>query len=207
MTTTEDIDRLIDAWEAGIFTSTEFQDKLMTVVWALPAAEKRAALQALAAHLNEDVRHAARELQVFARHEALSRDFDYVRANSPLRPGVRLELFGGYDYYSTEGKPWWLNGHECYRAIFLGFASFGENAIPAGLVEFDEAIDLPGHKGRFGVLRTSYDSHTFAWGEAEGVVAVHVREALPEDLASIRSSLDLALAAETHASYRVEQAS
>ncbi len=205
MATNDDIDRLIAAWEAGIFTFTEFQDKLMTLVWALPAAEKRAAMEVLTAHANEDVRQAALELQVFARHEALSRNFDYVRQNSPLRPGARLELFAGYDYHSTEGKPWWLDGHECYRATFLGFASLGENTIPAGLVEFDQTIELPGHKGRFAVLRTSYDSHSFAWGEPDGVVSVHVREALPPDLASIRSSLDLTLATETHASYRVDE--
>lgn len=140
------------------------------------------------------------------RHEQLSKDLDYVRQNSPLRPGMRVELFGGYDYYSSDGKPRWLNGRDCYRAEFLGFASCGEDTIPVGLVEFDEPVELPGHKGRYGILRTSYSSHGFAWGETEDTVEVHLTEALPEDFAAIRSDLTADSAAETHATYRVEAA-
>jgi hypothetical protein len=35
-----------------------------------------------------------------------------------------MELFGGYDYYSSGGKPLWLKGRDCDNATFLGFASW-----------------------------------------------------------------------------------
>jgi hypothetical protein len=116
----------------------------------------------LLAHTDPDVRQAAQEFQGSARHEELSKSLDYISRTSPLRKGVRLELFGGYDYYSTEGKPGWLNGRDCYRATFLGFAARGEDTIPAGLIEFDETIEVPGHRGRFGVLLASYSMNSAA---------------------------------------------
>lgn len=206
MPLTDHIHDLIRAWEAGVLTFGEFQGQILMNLWKLPAAQKRAALDELSAHANEDVRKAAAELLLLARHEELSINFNYVKQNSPLRPGVRLELFDGYDYHSSAGKPWWLNGHDCYGAIFLGFVSCGENTIPAGLVEFDEPIALVGHKGRYGVLRAGCDSNSVAWAETEGVVAVHVVEALPEDPISIRSLLDPSHATETHATYRINPA-
>ena len=205
MSWTDDIERIVEDWQSGHLTSLELESRMMAVLWRLPFAERDAGLRALAARSDEAVRNAAIELQALAQNDALSRDADYVRQNSPLRPGMRLELFGGYDYYASQGKPWWLNGHECYRATFLGFASCGEDAIPAAVVEFDEAIALPGHAGRYGILRASPSSRAIAWGGTEEVVAVHVRQARPADnLAAERSALDLALAAETHATCRVE---
>ena len=160
----------------------------------------------LSADANEDIRRVALEFQIFERHAELSRNIDYVRQNSPLRPGVRLELFGGYDYYSSDGKPWWLNGRDCYKAAFLGFASCGENTIPAGLVEFDEAIEIPGHIGRYGVLLARHGSlDSFTWGQTEDTVAVYVTEAPPEDLSAIRCDRAFAAALETHATYRVAE--
>ncbi len=132
------------------------------------------------------MREAASECGLFTHHHELSWNLDYIRLNSPLQPGVRLELFGGYDYYSTDGKPWRLNGQDCYRATFLRFASRGENTIPAGLVEFDEVIERPGYKGRIGVLLASFGSNFVAWLAAEDDVAVYVTEALPEDVSPFR---------------------
>jgi hypothetical protein len=176
----------------------------MVRLWSLPLIARRAALEALSAHADKDVRNAALEIEAMARNEKLSKDLDYVRQNSPRRRGTRLELFGGYDYYSSEGKPWWLNGRDCYRATFLAFASRGEDTIAAGLVEFDEAIDVPGHKGRYGILLASFGLRTVAWQQTEGDVVVHVTETFPEDLAFIRSSKALDAALETNATYRVE---
>jgi hypothetical protein len=201
MTQTEEMHRLIDAWERNVITSLEFQNEMMLHLRTLPLAERGAALEALSAHPNEDIRRVALEFRIFERNEELSKNLDYVREKSPLRPGVRLELFGGYDYYSSQGKPWWLNGRDCYKAAFLGFASCGENTIPAGLVEFDEAIEIPGHTGRYGVLLARHGSlDSFTWGQAEDTVAVYVTESPPEDLSAIRSERAL----ETHATYRVE---
>jgi len=114
-----------------------------------------------------------------------------------------MELFGGYDYYSSGGKPLWLKGRDCHNATFLGFASSGENTIPVVLVKLDDFLELSRHKSSFAIQRTMYGSDSFAWGQPEGVVEVHVMEALPEDFISIRSRLTSAFATETHASYRI----
>jgi hypothetical protein len=164
MTQSADIAALIRLWEDNAITFGELQSQLMALIWKLPVAERHAALETLSGHANADIRTTASEFKILMRNEALSKNLDYVRQNSPLRPGVRLELFGGYDYYSTEGKPWWLNGHDCYKATFLGFAPRGDDKIPAGLVEFDEVLDLPGHNGRYGVLLTSYGLDSAALG-------------------------------------------
>jgi hypothetical protein len=49
------------------------------------------------------------------------------------------------------------------------------------LVKLDDFLELSRHKGSFAILRTMYGSDSFAWGQPEGVVEVHVMEALPED--------------------------
>ena len=198
----EKFHHLIRLWERECLASNEFFDQMLDHLQKLPVPEKRATVEALAAHVNPDIRRMAAEFQVILHHKELSRNPDYVRQHSPLRPGTRLELFGGYDYYSTRGKPWWLNGREYYQAIFLGFAFRGENMILAGLVEFDEVIDVPGHKGRYGILLAGYSSLSVAWGQTEDTVAVYLVEALPEDLAAASFSYDSAI--ETHATYRVE---
>ncbi len=66
-------------------------------------------------------------------------------------------------------------------------------------MEFDETIELPGHKGRYGVLFGTYGPRAAAWAETKGTVTVHVVEALPEDLNVVRFSGDAA-ATQTHAS-------
>jgi hypothetical protein len=205
MTKSEEFHWLIRAREGNIIASNEFRDRMTDYLRKLPFAKRHAALEALSTHADEGVRQAALEFQVLQRHEELSKNFDYVRRNSPLQSGARLELFGGYDYYSSEGKPWWLNGRAFYKATFLGFASYGESTIPAGLVEFDEVIEVPGHKGRYGVLLATYGLHSFAWGQTEGVAEVYVTQALPEDLTTIRNHRASASAIETHATYRVEE--
>jgi len=203
MTPSEEIHHLISAWKRNCLTFGELFDHMWGQLHKLPLAKKRAVLEALSAHDDEDIRKAAFEFQIWVRHEELSKNLDYVRQNSPLHPGVRLQLFGGYDYYSSDGKPWWLNGRICYTATFLGFASYDENTSPAGLVEFDEVIEVPGHKGRYGILRTTFNSDSIAWGQSEGLVVVNVTEAMPEDLNFLRSSRASASAIETHATYRV----
>jgi hypothetical protein len=190
MTGIEEIHRLIRAWEENYFTSLEFQDRVLGQLRELPAAEV--------------VRNVAVEFRSLQRHEALSKDIDYVRRISPLRPGIRLELFGGYDYYATEGKPAWLNGRECYRATFLDFASYGENTIPVALVEFDEVIEVFGQKGRYGVLFGTFGFDSVVWGQTDDVVAVYVCEALPEDLTLIRFFRASDSVIETHATCRIE---
>jgi hypothetical protein len=206
MTQIEEIGRLIRSLD--YLTSGEFYDRMMDYLQKLALADRPAALEALSAHANEDVRKAVSEFQIIKRHEEQSKNPDYVRRNSPLHPGVRLEMFGGYDHYSSQGKPWWLNGQDCYMATFLNFTSYDENAFPAALVEFDEVITLPGHNGRYGVLFATHGLlESIAWGQTEAVVEVHLTEKLPEDLASLQSYRNSASAIETHATYRVEEIS
>ncbi len=200
-----EIDELIRNWEEESFTSSEFSARMMNCLWALPAFERNSALEHLSAHADENVRQVASEWQAFARQRELSTNLDYVRRHSPLRPGVRLVLFGGYDYYATEGKPAWLNGRECYRATFLRFASRGDDMIPAGLVEFDEQIESLGHNGRFGIMLTSYGPNSFAWEQPEDDVVVYVTIALPDDVSSFRfDGRATPDPIETHAIYRIE---
>jgi hypothetical protein len=203
MTGTEEIDRLIRAFENNYFTTGEFQNLAIVQLAKLSAAEQHDALQTLSAHAREDVRNVAIEFRLLQRHEALSKSIDYIRRISPLRPGIRLERFGGYD--SSERQPAWLNGRDCYKATFLRFASWGENTIPIALVEFDEVIEGPGYKGRYGVLFARFGPTSIAWGESEDVVEVYVKEALPEDVTLIRFYRASGSEAETHASYRIEQ--
>jgi hypothetical protein len=68
--------------------------------------------------------------------------------------------------------------------------------------KLDDFVELPRHKGSFAILRATYGSDSFAWGQPEGIVEVHVMLALP-DLISIRSRLISAFATETYASYRI----
>jgi hypothetical protein len=204
---TAELAELIRDWEQGSLAHGEFFDRMLKCLWPLAPAAKQVALEALSAHADEGVRRAASECGSFLRNEALSRDLDHVHRNSPLRPGVRLALFGGYDYYSSGGKPYWLNGRDCYRATFLRFAPHDEDLIPAGLVEFDEVIDMPGHKGRYGILLATYGLDFVAWTQPEADVVVYVTEAMPENLSVFRfdgrASPD---PIETHATYRIEEA-
>jgi hypothetical protein len=197
---------LLRDWEQEELAYSEFFDRMMQRLWPLAPAARRAALEALSVHADENVRQAASECGSFLRQEALSRDIDHVRRNSPLRPGVRLALFGGYDYSSSDGKPYWLDGRDCYRATFLGFASRGDDVIPAGLVEFDEAIDISRHKGRYGILLSTYGSDFTAWSQREADVVVYVTQALPEDISSFRfDGRSFPNPIETHATYRLQE--
>jgi hypothetical protein len=204
MTGIEEIHRLIDAFENNTFTTGEFQNLAIVQLAKLSAAEQRDALATLSAHAHEDVRNIAVEFRLLQCHEALSKSIDYIRRISPLRPGGRLELSGGYDYYSPE-RPAWLKGRDYYMATFLGFASYGENTIPTALVEFDEIIEGPGYKGRYGVLFARFGPTSIAWGQAEDVVEVYVKEALPEDVTLIRFYRASGSEAETHATYPIEE--
>jgi len=152
MAVPEEIRRLIHAMERNSVTQGEFLDKIWTRLSHLSSAERKVVLEELLAHPDEDVRNAAKECRSLMHYGELSKSLEYIQQNSPLRPGVSMELFGGYDYYSSGGNPLWLDGRDCYHATFLRFASSGENTIPMALVKFDEFVELPRHKGSFAIL-------------------------------------------------------
>jgi len=200
----EEIDCLVRNITTGMLTSGEFFARMVELLDKLSSEEKHEMISTLAHHPDEIVRRETQEIQSFVQHGEFSKDFDYVRRNSPLRPGTRLELFGGYDYYASGGHPRWLNGRECYRATFLGFARRGKDRVSVALIEFDDLIDVLEHKGRYGILIGSYGTHSFAWGQPEDTVLVHVVAALPDDPEAFCASHPRETAVESHASYRVE---
>jgi hypothetical protein len=208
MTLDESIRDLLGAWKNGELTLMEFSAKVAGELRKLPGNARDDVLNELSADADENVKSTAAECRTLLHHETLSKDLDFIRQNSPLRPGVRLELFGGYDFYSSDGKPWWLDGRDCYRATFLHFAPRGEGTIAAGVVEFDEALHVGEYKGRFGVLLTSYSVSSPAWLTPEDTVVVYVAESLPQDVSSYRfdgrASPD---PVETHATYRLQASS
>ena len=176
-----EIDRKVRMLEREVITQSEFFYCMLDALGYFPAEERQAILAALAGHSSDSVREAVVKLQVFLRNQALSRNIEHVRRNSPLRPGMRLELCGDY-CNSSEGHLRWLSGGECCTATFLRFERLGENLTPVAFVEFDEAIDIPGHKGRYGVMFTRYGCDSPAWVLPEEDVAICVVEALPNDM-------------------------
>ncbi len=177
----QEIDRKVRLLEREVITQSEFFNSMLDALGNLPAGEKQSILGALSGHSCESVRKGVMKLQVFVRNQALSRDFEYVQRNSPLRPGMRLELCGDY-CNSSEDHLRWLSGGECCTATFVRFERLGEDLAPVAFVEFDEAIDIPGHKGRYGVMFTRYGCESPAWVLPEEDVAICVVEALPNDM-------------------------
>ncbi len=128
--------------------------------------------------------------------------FELITRTSPLQPGTRLFLSGGYT--AAFSPAWWLNGRKNYGATFVGFADRGAGKMPVGLVQLDCEIDLTEgcglrHKGRFALLTLR---HVTNWTETE-TVTVHVVEVLPEDAAAFYASHPFGTEIETHATYSI----
>jgi hypothetical protein len=197
----QEIDRHIRLLEKQAISNSEFFNSMLESLAKLPSAEQQVVLEALAGHGNERVRNEVMTVQAFVRNQALSRDFEHIRQYSPLRPGVRLELLGSPEVYTADNRPEWLNGRECRRATFIRFERLDENLAPVALIELDEAIDIPGHQGRYGVLAARYGCDFPAWAFPEGSVALCIVEAPPNDLKGFFDSHPFT---ERHAYYRVE---
>jgi len=200
----QEIDRLVRLLERELITSSEFFYSMLEALANFPAEEKQSILGALAGHSSEKVRNAVVTLQAWVRNQDLSRDFEHIRRSSPLRPGMCLELSGDKEVYLPENRRPWLSGRECCRATFVRFERLSKNLnlTPVALVEFDEAIDIPGHQGRYGVLFARYGCDDVAWALPEGSVALCVVEALPRDLEGFCDSHPFT---ERHARYLVEE--
>lgn len=199
----QEIDRIVKLMEREMLGRHEFFNSMLEALANLPAGEKHAILVALAGHSNERVREEVMEVQAFVRNQDLSRDFEHVQRNSPLRPGVCLELFADDNVYSSDRCPLWLRGRECCRATFVRFErQQSENLAPVALVEFDEAIDTPGHTGRYGIMFARYGCNYAAWELPEGSVMMSVVVRLPNDP---DDSCDPHPFTERHARYRVKE--
>ena len=198
---TPQIDRLVKLLEKGVITPSEFFNSMLEALGNFSAGEKLAFGEALAGQNSERVREEVVKLLAFVRNEGLSRDFEHVRRNSPLQPGIRLDLFGG-DNYSPDRRLSWLGNRKCRRATFVRFERQGTNLTPVAFVEFDEAIDVPGHQGCYGVLFARYGCDHPAWALPEGSVALCVVEALQTELHGFCDSHPFT---ERHARYRVQE--
>jgi hypothetical protein len=196
------IDRIVRLMERELIGRSEFLNSMLEALGNLPEGEKQAILDALTGHSSERVREEIVQVQAFVRNQDLSRDFEHILRNSPLRPGMCLELFADDSVDLPDDRPGWLSGRECCRATFVRFERQGENLTPLALVEFDEPIDLPGHKGRYGVLVGRYGCDYAAWAHPEGSIAMCVVEALPNDLEGF---CDAHPFTERHACYRVKE--
>ena len=154
-------------------------------------------------HSSERVRLIGRDLQRLLRQrEEQIKDVERISRTSPLQPGTRLILSGGYT--AAYSPPWWLNGRKNYNATFIAFAERDAGKMPVALVELDSEIDMTEggglrHKGRYALLRLL---HVANWDKAE-TVTVHVVETLPEDVEAFYSAHPFGTEIETHASYAI----
>jgi hypothetical protein len=197
MDTREELTRLIREYERGSITLVELEIHVLAYLGQFPQRQNEV-LSALSTHPDESVREVARWVRddLRKRQEQI-KDIDQVRRTSPLKPGTRLTLGGGYtEAYHT---PRWLNGRDCYQATFLGFAERGTGKMPVALVQLDDEIELPEGKGRFALLKLLYVAN---WADT-GTVTVHIVEALPEDLEAFYASHPLGTEVESHATYRI----
>jgi hypothetical protein len=199
-------DQLIRALDRGFITSTEFVSHAQRLAGgsAADAAELLDRLGSLSSHSNEWVRSGAADaiqgVQEAARRRAEQiKDIEVVRRTSPLQPGTRVALGGGYS--AAFGPPSWLGGRDQYTATFLGFAQYRPDIMPVAHVEFDDEVALPRVRGRYGLLRLLYVAN---WAATETVV-VHILESLPEDIGPFCGMPPdpLPSEVETHATYRV----
>jgi hypothetical protein len=141
--------------------------------------------------------------EFFRQRAAQIKDIEQVRRVSPLQPGTRLVLSGGYAH---PGPPRWLDGRPCYKATFLAFAERGADKMPAALVRLDEPIDMvegggQRHRGQFALLKLW---HVANWEETETVV-LHVVEALPEDVEQFYATHPFGTEIETHVTYAIDR--
>jgi len=133
--------------------------------------------------------------------ENLVTDIKVIEKTSPLQPGVRLRLDGGYNgSYS-----WWLDGKKCYLATFIRFVERASGEMPAAFVELDDEIDMTEgsgrrHHGKYALIRLRLYAE---WKETETIV-VHIVEQLPDDIVEFYKTLPKYSEFETHATYRIE---
>ena len=203
MNSREEFEQLIRQRERGFIAGNEFVEKVFYYVWRYPDQRSDVANQ-LANHPDAAIREALASIQdLFGRIEEQIRDVTQIRRSSPLRPGSRLVLDGGYDV----ARPFWLNGREYYAATFIQFAECGSSKMPVALVELDEEVDVTEasglrHRGRYAILRLRYLGN---WTASE-TVTVHIVEVLPQDLEAFYSSHPFGTEIESHATYRIAMA-
>lgn len=153
-------------------------------------------------HSEHWVRELAPEiLKIVMRRFNRITDIEVISTGSPLQPGVRLQLAGGYEYVN----PWWLNGKPYYQATFQQFLSSGPNEMPVAFVVLDDEIHMIEgtglvHLGKYALLKLLYIAD---WTETE-TVTVHIVNQCPNDLVQLYDSHPFGTEIESHATYRIE---
>jgi hypothetical protein len=203
MDTHDELRRLIRSLDKGMVTGTEFLCDLLTYLTRFPEQQDEV-LTTLRDHPNECARAAIPAIQEALRKRAeseQSKDIHHLRRTSPLQPGSRLALGGGYT--AAYAPPRWLNGRESYRGTFLAFVQGNVDSRPVAFVELDEEVATGQFKGRHALLRLLHEG---TWTAAETVV-VHIVDALPDDIDAFYAldPFPYHKAAETHASYQLLQ--
>jgi hypothetical protein len=132
------VSELLSLYEGGAVTSLEVLGAVWEHCHDKPAVAVEVA-RAFHQHSSESVRWIGRQLQHLLRQrEEQIKDVELIRRTSPLQPGTRLILSGGYT--AAYSHPWWLNGRENYKATFIAFAERGNGKMPVALVELDNEI-------------------------------------------------------------------
>jgi hypothetical protein len=199
--TDQGADGLIELHEAGHIS----REEVINDIWSHFAADVdglKTVVRRMANHHEQWVRETAEEIQsLITRRENRVTDISEIIKTSPLQPGVRIRLDGGYEHYN----PWWLNGNAYYSATFVRFVSRGADEMPVAFVELDHEIQMIEgcglqHRGKYALLKLL---HIADW-DAEETVAVHVVEGLPHDVAAFYASHPFGTEIESHATYRIE---
>lgn len=198
------LQQLVKHQERGVIASNEFVDKFVTVITQFPQC-KVDALILICDHPSEAVQGTlASVVDLLRRCEESekSKDLNHVILTSPLQPGIRITLSGGYT--AAYEPPAWLGGREHVGATFVRFAQGKAGSTPVAFVAIEEPIAVAEESGRFALLKLLSGG---SWGESETVV-VHLVDGLPSDVDAFYKAdpFPYPNAVETHATYRVAEA-
>ncbi|WP_144972869.1 hypothetical protein [Bremerella volcania] len=129
-------------------------------------------------------------------------DLDEIERSSPLKPGARIFLTGGYEH----PEPWWLAGRDGYWGTFVRFAPASEGAMPIAFVKLDQEIhriEAVGtrHEGVCALLRLT---GVAAKWESSGTVTIHVVQEFPQDVATFYDEHPFGTELEWGATYQLK---
>lgn len=201
MSITHEIDYLVRQLDRRIIQWNEFTQSVLRYTYTNTnrAAEVLEKLNEHKDHANDDVRRSVEEARkMIFEQENLVRDITAIRRTSPLQPGVRVRVGGGYT--AAYSAPTWLGGRDHAMATFLDFVERGRGKMPGAVVEFDEPIEVATLKGKYGILTLRYVAD---WIDSE-TVAVHITDLAPEAIKEFALTLSESSEVETHAYYRIE---
>jgi len=119
-----------------------------------------------------------------------------METTSPLKPGDRIRLYGGYD-----PEPGWLCGKKAYSARVIAFidsrikARSGDERLCA-VVELDDHIEFEGLKSRHVLLQLRYRGQRW---HCSGIVHINLLNGPVADASKLTDSSSRWM--ESHAQY------